>query len=244
MSYPEDLNLCVAVPSMGSWKSKFGQSMAMMFAEYMSWKPEGVKTKLIHLINIESSMLVQNRHVAVVRALQRGATHVLFLDADIQFPKDLFKRMLDRDKDVVTADYTVRCLPINGVARDLEGNPVDPRKKAGMQKVRFAGLGCMMVKAEVLKKMRPPMFMMEWIPDHNGYCGEDVYFCQWLQELGYDIWLDHDISKTLRHWGDIGFSWDMAYLNEPYKKVMEKDEKLHKEHMQRLDNAKSLMGNN
>ena len=244
MSNEEYINLAVCIPSQGTWQSRFGQSLAVMFSEFMTWRPPGIKRKLIQLINIESSMLVQNRHVAVMKALQKGATHVLFLDADIQFPKNIVEKLYSRNKDVVSADYTIRALPTVGVARDLKGKPIDPRKKNGMQKVRFAGLGVMLIRAEVLKKMRPPLFMMEWIPDHNGYCGEDVYFCQWLQEVGAEIWLDHDVSKTLRHWGTFGFSWEMLELNAPYEKILEKDEKLKREREARVDAAKLLVGNN
>jgi hypothetical protein len=243
MSNEQHINLCVCIPSMGTWKSKFGQSVAMMFSEFMLWKPEGLRSKQLQLVNIESSMLVHNRHLCVVKALQQGATHILFLDADIQFPKNLPQRLIERDKDVVAGDYTIRGFPAVGVARNSDGEHINPLKKNGMQKVRFAGLGVMMIKADVLKKLRPPLFMMEWIPDHKGYCGEDVYFCQLLQEAGVDIWIDHEVSKDLRHIGDFQYSWKMAALSDKYVEIANSDEKLQRETNEKINMAQNLAGN-
>lgn len=197
-------DVVVAVPSNGEWKSQMGTSLALMTAKFLR---EGKQARRLHIHNTESSMLVMNRHQAVRDALRMKATHVLFVDSDMKFPPDALDRLLAHEKDFVAANCTRRSFPVEGTAYDFEGKLVDSREKKGIEKVRQVGLAFALVKCEVLKRLRLPLFMMEWIPDVMGYCGEDIYFTQRLQEAGVDLWVDHDLSKEIGHVGGYVFGW-------------------------------------
>ena len=158
-------------------------------------------------------MLVSNRHELVKKALKLGATHVLFLDSDMKFPKNLLRKMLMRKRPVLGANCTTRGFPVKWIAHDLEGREVDSSKKMGCQKVQHVGLAVMLLEAEVLKRLEPPLFMMEWIPEVGSYCGEDVYFCAKLQAAGQDIWIDHELSREIAHCGAMSFGYEMIELN-------------------------------
>lgn len=240
---PEELNIAVCVPSMGTWDSKFGQSLSIMMAWTGFWRPEGVKSVRIQLVNIESSMLVASRHQLCIEALRQGATHLLFLDSDIKFPKTLPQLMLNANKDVLAADYVVRTFPMQGVARDQQGKPFNPMKGKGLREARFVGLGCVMIKAAVLKKLTPPLFMMEWIPEHNGYCGEDVYFSQLLQQAEVKCWVDLDLSRKIKHVGKFEYSWQMRELNPHYKRLMEKYPDVKRDAEAKIKRGLQLVGN-
>ena len=196
------IDIGVCIPSTGTWKQEFGKCVAMMFADFTGWRPEGVKASRIRLFAVATSMLVYSRHKLVANALGAGCTHLLFLDSDMIFPRDTIQRLWGWDKDFVATSYTTRNFPVAEIGHGMDGKLVESRKKHGLQKVRLAGLGCAMAKAEVVKKLTPPLFMMDWVPDIKGYCGEDVYFIQKLAEIGVDTWVDHDLSKELKHIGE------------------------------------------
>ena len=41
-------------------------------------------------------------------------------------------------------------------------------------------------------------------PEH-GYCTEDVTFCNKVRAAGNQIWIDHDLSREIRHVGSVAF---------------------------------------
>jgi hypothetical protein len=74
----------------------------------------------------------------------------------------------------------------------------------------------------VLKALKPPLFMMEWVPDTGGYCGEDIYFCQVAQEAGFDVWIDHDLSQNILHVGRMAYGQDVMRVGPEVAAIMER----------------------
>lgn len=217
----EHINVVVCVPSTGTWASSFGHALAIMAADFMTWRPAGCKTKFIQIFTQDSSMLVQSRHDLVKSALTAGATHVLFLDSDMVFPKGTLQRLLEADKDIVGLNCTTRGWPVAHIAHGFDQSLIDSRKRSGLEKVQQVGLAVMLIKTDVLRKLKPPLFMMEWVPDTGAYCGEDIYFCQVAQEAGYDVWIDHDLSKEILHVGHMAFGPDLMRIGPEVKALME-----------------------
>lgn len=189
-----------------------------MTQHLMGWRPDpelGIRKFRFRLYTQSTSMLVQSRHSLVAAALTDGCTHLLFLDSDMTFPHDTAVRLLMRDKGVVGVNATTRSYPTMHIAHDLKGERLDSRKKTGVQKVQHVGMAVMLINAEVLKRLTPPLFMMEWIPDIAAYCGEDVYFCAKVQQSGEDIWVDHDLSHEVGHLGAQHFGPNMIGLEKP-----------------------------
>lgn len=217
----EHLNVVVCIPSTGTWVSAFGHAFAMMVADFMTWRPEGCKSKFIQILTQDSSMLVQSRHDLVKTALKYDATHVLFLDCDMVFPKDLLRRLLEADKDIVGLNCTTRGFPLTHIAHDFMQELIDSRGRTGLEKVQQVGLAVMLIRADVLRRLRPPLFMMEWIPDTGAYCGEDIYFCQLAQEAGFDIWVDHDLSQNILHVGKLAYGQDLMRIAPEIAAVVE-----------------------
>lgn len=205
------IDLGVCVPSTGTWMQQFGKSLALAFADWMNWRPEPdlrVASKMVQLLTVRSSMLVQSRHSLVRSAMKAGCSHILFLDSDMAFPKDLFRRMWERDKDILAANCVTRTFPCKPVSHDYKGNVIDSRGRRGLEAVRQAGLAVCMIKREVFEKIQPPFFSMEWVPDMGAYAGEDVYFTQVVQEAGFKVLVDHDISKEIYHCGYYTYGHD------------------------------------
>jgi hypothetical protein len=217
----EHINVAICVPSTGTWASSFGHSLAIMLADFMTWKPEGCKSKFVQLFTQDGSMLVHSRHLLVKNALKADSTHVLFLDSDMVFPKDLLQRLLLADRDVVGVNCTTRGWPVTFIAHDHMQDLIDSRGRSGLEKVQQVGLAVMLIRAEVLCRLRPPLFMMEWVPDLNDYCGEDIFFCQVLQEVGIDVWVDHDLSREVLHIGHMAFGPDLMRIGPEVKALLD-----------------------
>ena len=104
-----DLRIAVCVPG-DRWKAGFGFSVSNMIAKFAGAKYEHGE-KSIELISVSGSMLAQVRTGLVLRAMKAEATHMLFLDDDMEFPPDLLHRLLRHNKPVVGCNYSRRTVP-------------------------------------------------------------------------------------------------------------------------------------
>jgi len=212
--YP-DTKVAVCVPSGGEWESGTAVSVAMMINDFMQFGVPGLRSRGIHLNSTESSMLVSNRHNAVKTTLKHGATHLLFVDSDMRFPPWALRRLLSHDVPMVAGNCTRRAFPVTGTALDFDGKDVDSRGKKGVQAVRQVGGAFMLIRRDVLEKLTPPLFAMEWVPEMDGYCGEDIYFCQLVQAAGFDVLIDHELSMHIGHIGKYTFGWGLVDHKPP-----------------------------
>jgi hypothetical protein len=198
LSRKQKIRVFAGVPSTGHWRAGTARCVTAMFAEFTRRFP---KVEII-LGTQTLSMLVQSRHNLVVKALQHKATHMLFIDSDMVFPPDTLERLLARKKGVIAVNATTRTFPVKHIAHDKDGKVVDSRGKTGVEAVQHVGLAVALVETSVLQGLTPPLFLMDWIPNVRGYCGEDVYFCAITAEKGHEIFIDHDLSHEVGHVGD------------------------------------------
>ena len=47
--------------------------------------------------------------------------------------------------------------------------------------------------------------------EDGGLVGEDVYFCKLARERGFDVFVDHDLSKDCGHVGMLEYKTDHAF---------------------------------
>lgn len=195
------INLFVCIPSLGIWQSKFGYSLALMTSYFSTVRMPGYAGQKLSLAMVESSMLCASRENLVKKSLQQGATHILFLDCDMEFPPETVHRLLQHEKQFICAGYPTRSEPCYPIACDFNGKKVNSFERSGIEKIQHAGFGMVLIDTECIKQLRPPLFLMDWLPALGSYCGEDVYFSQKMAEIGVDLWIDHDLSKDVRHIG-------------------------------------------
>ena len=204
------LNVCICVPSNGMWMSDFGRCLVTAAMEFQNWQPPkemGYTGRITQTLTADSSMLVRNRHDLVKASMKAGATHILFLDSDMKFPRDLIARMLLRNEVILAANATQRRLPIKPIAHDFDGQLINSAERSGVEEVRQVGCAVMMIKREFFENVRPPYFLMDWTPDAESYSGEDIYFCAVAQEAGYKVMIDHDLSRDIEHMGFYSFGY-------------------------------------
>jgi hypothetical protein len=171
----------------------------------------------------QAVLLVAARNFLASLTLERGYTHLLFLDADVQFAPSVIRRMLDFDRPLVAAAYPHRTLDVakfHAAARHYDRPqvafaaaltfPVDleePRVSEGeFHRAVSAPTGMMLIKREVFEKLReahPDLYVAtgERAASHSGL----RHILQCFEPLPDDngLKMSEDISFCQR-WTDLG----------------------------------------
>jgi hypothetical protein len=131
----------------------------------------------------------------------------------MRFPPDTILRLLDRKERIVGANYTTRRDPYLPVAfpdlRYAKERVFTTPDSTGLEPVEALGFGCVMVEMDVFRKVPEPWFCVTWNPDTKVYMGEDVWFCCQAREHGETVYVDHDLSKDIKHIG--GFEYGVEH---------------------------------
>tara|TARA_Y100000034_G_scaffold115596_1_gene152984 strand:- start:1694 stop:2590 length:897 start_codon:yes stop_codon:yes gene_type:complete len=161
----------------------------------------------------------------------KECTHLMFIDADIEFEPESVIRMLAMDKELITGAYPKKTLPvdyaINLKFADKEKTQV--KVDMGAIEVLDASTGFWLMKREVVDKMiegYPELFYLNdssidpkfnqycysffdtiHDPEDNRYLSEDYTFCRRWQKIGGSIWLDP--NTKLNHVGSYTFEGDV-----------------------------------
>jgi hypothetical protein len=131
----------------------------------------------------------------------KGPYDYLFaVDADVAFPKDTLKKLLNHNKDMVTGLYIQR-IPGKHCIEVMKSNqfggvthvPWEELKGKGLVKVDSAGFGCVLIKKEVFTSIEYPHFVYKSAIDHANTISEDVYFFLKAKAAGKEIWADTSI---------------------------------------------------
>lgn len=204
----------VCVPSGQFWHAEFGVDLINLFNYFPSARVPGYRSQELRLVNVRSSILSKNRFDAI-RAAQAGkATHVLFLDTDHTFPKDLVHRLARPGKAVIAANCVTKQIPANPTARSKsETNPKgelvysDPDSPQ-LEEVWRVGTGVMLIAVSVFDKIGMGVWDMKYLPEADTYQGEDWTFCEACEKAGIKIWVEHDVSRQIGHIGTLEYTHD------------------------------------
>lgn len=160
----------------------------------------------LNFLTVGTSILPISRQLLVAQALDNDATHILFIDSDMTFPHDMVVRMLLHAVDAVAANCMSRRHPFRLTAQRDGNEVITSRESVGIEEVDRVGTGVMMLGMHVFKKIPLPWFEYEWMPELNIFRGEDYTFCQKLAANGFDLYVDHDLSKQVEHIGQFGLN--------------------------------------
>ena len=168
----------------------------------------------LRIVNRRSSLIVDSREQLVEQALLAGATHIMFIDSDMNFPEDALHRLFSRNEPFVAANYVQRCLPTRPNAVGMLDAPKHTDDDStGIEEVKSVGFGLCLIRAEVFDAMPRPWFDTYWYTSDKGnrlIIGEDVYFCHKAAHAGYKTYIDHDLSKMVTHIGTMEYIHAMA----------------------------------
>jgi hypothetical protein len=199
--------VAICLPTFDHVHTGFALSLAMLMAKPFAH---------ITLINHRSSLIHKARDLLVVEALKSDPDYIFFLDSDLKFPAWTLGRLLSLEKDIVGAAYVNRTPPHHLMVKQIGTAP--QVVNGGVVEVASVPTGCLLVKAEVFKKLSRPYFrspsfevnqltpdyLADYLPEEMRpiTIGEDINFCAMVRRRGYSIWLDADLTADIGHIGE------------------------------------------
>ena len=157
----------------------------------------------------ERVLIDRARNAIAETMLNKGFDYLMFCDDDQIFPVDILEKMIELDKDIVTAPIADR--NGEGTIALFDGNLEPIKSCQTTQQVRACGLSATLIKRKVLEEVAlkygvPFRFEKKKVNGKSQSLGEDVNFCLRARELGFEIWA---IPMLIWHIGQrIGYGYD------------------------------------
>lgn len=196
-------DIYVAIPTASEWAREFGSSMVGLVGHLSKMARDG-KIKSYRVDNLQTSNLSKLRQSLLDRAFESGCTHILWIDDDQQFPATAIETMLDRKKPWLAVNICKK----NGdgwIAKYEGGAVCNSSGKSGCEKIGTMGLGMVLIDIDYIRNIPKPHFEVVWLDEERGYMGEDIYFMLKCKHAGLETWVDHDVSKLVKHVGNYGY---------------------------------------
>lgn len=218
-----NLKIAILIPC-GHPKAAFIEALGRLVAHTAQTEIIGGGRVEFDILVGQSALIFDLRMRMTADAMKNNPDYLLYIDDDMSFPPDGLVQLLNHNLPVVAANYTRRALPCNPVARKADDSDwiftVD--ESTGLELAMFTGFGFVLVKSGVIRALEQagklPFFLAGYEPHpKNGkdrLFGEDTFFFRCCAELGIDCVIDHDLSKKIIHWGDWGFDYRMAKVDE------------------------------
>lgn len=202
-------SVMVLVPAMEMVNAEFAQHLAMACANLVA---NGVKINCA--FNIGSVITIARRNLTDI-FLKSDFDYAWWVDSDMKFPIDAPLKLLKRGVQLVGANYRRRRFPNPGFT-GMMGKAgqftelVTDDNSPPMQKVDVLPHGMVLVHRSVYEKIPQPHYLQEYVTELNLEIGEDIYFCNKAKEAGFDVWVDHDLSKEIAHIGIFHFNYNLS----------------------------------
>lgn len=213
--FQRKLNLLIGTPNMGDWTAEYGMSLCNMMTYLMATPVPGYSQQRMQPMQVKGSIIPRGRLQIQKAAFAENCSHILFIDADQDFPRDTAHRLLSHNKDVIGCNIATKQIPASPTARkkggNLGGEPVytDPDSPP-LERVWRLGCGIMLIKVSVLRPLGLNLWGIEWEPELEDYRGEDWNLCKILESAGVEIWVDHKLSDEVGHWGKYRFDHNVV----------------------------------
>jgi hypothetical protein len=217
------INLCIATPCFGGQISvAYAASLFKLQSAVRAYRDFSLKI----LFKDGDALITRARASLIAQFLEDpGATHLLFVDADIGFEPDQVIRLIGCGADMCSGAYPIKRTDWTKVRKVIESgrpNPgaasldyvlevEDPQHivmRGGFIRVRYAGTGFLMIRRAALEKMCAHYSALQFRREHsiNDPLADSphrfaLFECLIEPETG--IYLSEDFSFCKR-WTDIG----------------------------------------
>lgn len=219
------LKVVIGIPNTGLLLKHFVSDLFRMTTAFNTYRVGEAKEQSLHLHWVTGSILPRARMKVVQHAWEHEASHILFLDSDHTFPRNMLHRLILHDKDVVAVNCVTKTIPAQPTARyaPCDGDPgygvpvFSDENKHGLEEVWRVGTGIMLIKTAVFHKIGLKNFSMFFKDDVNDYQGEDWTMAEAMHNAGYKLYVDHDLSRECGHVGYFEYTHDVVgeLVNEP-----------------------------
>jgi hypothetical protein len=223
-------NIFFATPCYGGMVTD--QFFLSMFRVSQALMRYGINFRITTLRN--ESLISRARNILTAMFLDSDCTHLMFIDADIEFQAEDVIRALAYDKPIVAGAYPKKTLPVQYAInfKFIDAAKKQVRVENGLVEVLDASTGFFLVQREVIEKMIAAYPELHYRNDSNidpklnKYCynlwdvrldphdnrllSEDYSFCRRFQQLGGEIWLDP--NTKLNHVGSYTFEGNVSQI--------------------------------
>lgn len=199
-----NLGVAVSIAAQDEMKSMTAYDLSMLTGFMGARHPE-IRT----VVNIaKGTLLPEQRHAMVREALAvEGLTHIMWIDSDMRFPKDVVVKLLAHEKAIVGCNYPTRRHPIIPTAAGPDNTLLySGHEDTVLVPVQRLGMGALLVDLDVYRTIEAPWFALGFSKDHDSYGGEDVFFCAMARKHGYEILVDPALSWQIKHCGEFEYS--------------------------------------
>ena len=191
------MRLAIGGPTRDSVPAAFAVDLAQLYAYTRERGPWGSDVTVGF---VASTYIHVGREWFLEASIKQGATHVLWLDTDMSLPRETAVLLAGHDQPIVACNYVVRqASGLFTASRDGERVPTTAMS-TGLEAVEYVGMGAMLMRTDVVAGLGRPWFR-HGLNELGGDIGEDVMFCRGLARAGYQILIDHDLSKQVGHIG-------------------------------------------
>jgi len=181
------------------------------------------------------SLISRARNSLVAVFLASAHSHLLFIDADIEWEPAAVLRLLRADKDLICGAYPKKKLPETYAINFKPDAHQQVRQCAisGAIEIMDAATGFLMIHRRALERLvaahpelhytgtasltaeqeRHSYALFDCMIDGGRYLSEDYGFCRRWQRLGGEVWLDPTIR--LNHHGGYAYQGDVEKLFAP-----------------------------
>ena len=153
------------------------------------------------------SLITRGRNQLVAEFMASDCSHLMFIDADIEFNSNDVLKLLSHDKPVVVGAYPLKQEPINYVINMVSG---ESEKNKNLIEVKDAGTGFMMIRRDAIEAMQQAYPELHYTGDLAGntyrkdLMGKDSH----REELKKNLYSLFDTSHDKDN--------NNAYLSEDY----------------------------
>lgn len=196
------MKLYVAMPAREQLYTAFAHNMARLVGY------EVARGTVVEIGTNLGTLIASQRETLAENAIKAGADAILWLDTDMLFPKEAAERLLATGKDIVGANYATRRMPLKTVSfASIEDftSWIPSHDRSGLEPCAAMGFGVMLTRTSVFEKLPKPWFSVGYNPKFNVFLGEDIYFCKKASVHGMQTWIDHDLSKEVKHIGTFDY---------------------------------------
>lgn len=174
------MRLMIAIPCADTIRYEFAESLSKLEIQLAE---DGIDFDVKWLAG---SLIYMAREDLAFAATNGGYSHILWLDSDMQFTRDLFNILYGVGKPFVTGIYRSRRSPYAyALFSDNERAQRVLKLEDEPFEIQSCGFGCVLMETDVIRQVRTK----------NGTCflptiaaGEDIAFCDRYIQLGGKIY--------------------------------------------------------
>jgi len=157
---------------------------------------------------MKNDLSARLREQMTEQALERGVSYIFYWDDDVLIPHNAWYRMLNfmnrfPDIGIISGVYYTKVVPTEPIIYKDSGEGAywgfNQSQDSIPEDIYAAGAGCLMVRADVLRRMERPWWNDERSADEEGtwqgIVGHDIRFCRNMRkETGYRVTVDGSIQ--------------------------------------------------